>query len=128
MWNIAAAYDVTVDQIKDLNGLTGDIITTGQELKVQGAYTPTPTLEPSATPRQPTRTPVPAQTAQVVETPQADEADNNNNDNDGGILGMDRQTMGLVLILICGAGLALVVLGSMNRDKGKGKQPPKSEE
>ena len=127
LWNIAAAYDVTVDQIKDLNGLTGDIITTGQELKVQGAYTPTPTLEPTATPRQPTRTPVPAQTAQVVETPLADE-ENNNNNNDGGILGMDRQTMGLVLILICGAGLALVVLGSMNRDKGKGKQPPKSEE
>ena len=126
LWSIAAAYDVTVDQIKDLNGLTGDIITTGQELKVQGSYTPTPTLEPSATPRQPTRTPVPAQTAQVVETPAADEG--NNSGNDGGILGMDRQTMGLVLILICGAGLALVVLGSMNRDKGKGKQPPKSEE
>ena len=64
---------------------------------------------------------MPAQTAQVVETPLADEGNNNNN-NDGGILGMDRQTMGLVLILICGAGLALVVLGSMNRDKGKGKQ------
>lgn len=125
LWNIAAAYDVTVDQIKDLNGLTGDIITTGQELKIQGAYTPTPTLEPTATPRQPTRTPVPAQTAQVVETPMAND---NGGGSDGGILGMDRQTMGLVLILICGAGLALVVLGSMNRDKGKGKQPPKSEE
>jgi hypothetical protein len=69
---------------------------------------------------------VPAQTAQVVETPAAN--DNNGGSNDGGILGMDRQTMGLVLILICGAGLALVVLGSMNRDKGKGKQPPKPED
>jgi hypothetical protein len=115
-----------VDQIKDLNGLTGDIITTGQELKIQGSYTPTPTLEPSATPRQPTRTPVPAQTAQAVETLQPDQEGNSGSD--GTILGMDRQTMGLVLILICGAGLALVVLGSMNKDKGKGKQPPKSEE
>ncbi len=126
LWGIAAAYDVTVDQIKDLNGLTGDIITTGQELKIQGSYTPTPTLEPSATPRQPTRTPVPAQTAQAVETLQPDQEGNSGSD--GTILGMDRQTMGLVLILICGAGLALVVLGSMNKDKGKGKQPPKSEE
>lgn len=125
LWSIAAAYDVSVDQLKDLNGLTSDIITTGQEIKVQGAYTPTPTLEPSATPRQPTRTPVPAQTAQAVETPQQEVGTTDNGSNDGTILGMDRQTMGLVLILICGAGLALVVLGSMN--KGKGKQPPKSE-
>ena len=126
LWSIAAAYDVTVDEIKNLNGLTSDIITTGQELKIQGSYTPTPTLEPSATPRQPTRTPVPAQTAQAVETPAPDEGSKNSSDN--GIFGMDRQTLGLVLILICGAGLALVVLGSMNRDKSKGKQPPKSEE
>ncbi|MDK2982285.1 MAG: hypothetical protein PWQ55_2632 [Chloroflexota bacterium] len=125
LWNIAAAYDVTVDQIKSLNGLNSDIITTGQELKIQGSYTPTPTLEPSATPRQPTRTPVPAQTAQAVETATPVPGGNNGDD---GFLGMDRQTMGLVLILICGAGLALVVLGSMNRDKGKGKQPPKSED
>jgi LysM repeat protein len=125
LWNIAAAYDVTVDQLKQLNGLTSDIITTGEEIKIQGANTPTPSPEPSATPRQPTRTPVPAQAAQAVGTPQSETSSSENNS--GGFLGMDRQSMGLVLILICGAGLALVVLGSINRDKGK-KQPPKSDE
>lgn len=123
LWNIAAAYGVSVDEIKQWNNLKSDFITTGQELLVQLAPTATEPPPPTETPRAPTRTPIPAQTAKAVET-QATEARNN----DGGVLGMDRQTMGLALILICGAGLALVVLGTMNRDKNKNKkQPPKKE-
>ena len=121
LWNIAAAYDVSVDQLKDLNKLNSDIITTGQEILVQVAPTATDTPPATETPRPPTRTPIPAQTAQAVET-QAQE----DGEDDKAVLGMDRQTMGLALILICGAGLALVVLGTMSKDKNK-KKPPKQE-
>jgi LysM repeat protein len=122
LWNIAAAYGVTVDQIKDLNNLKSDIITTGQELVVQLAPTATETPLPTETPRAPTRTPIPAQTVQAFETAtmQADQQ------GEKGVLGMDRQTMGLALILICGAGLALVVLGTMSKEKNK-KQPPRQD-
>jgi len=121
LWNIAAAYDVSVDQLKDLNNLNSDIITTGQEILVQVAPTATDTPPATETPRPPTRTPIPAQTAQAVET-QTQE----NGEDDKAVLGMDRQTMGLALILICGAGLALVVLGTMSKDKNK-RKPPKQE-
>jgi murein DD-endopeptidase MepM/ murein hydrolase activator NlpD len=116
LWNIAAAYGVTVDDLKKMNKLSSDFISVGQQLVVQMAPTATETPLPTETPRPPTRTPIPAQTAQAVETQVAttDKGDNNNE-----VFGMDRQTMGLALILICGAGLALVVLGTMGKDKHK---------
>ena len=118
LWSIAVAYDVTIDQIKAANGLSKDTIFTGQELVIQAAYTPTPSPTATLTPRPPTRTPIPQQTAQPVATLQEESKEN------GGvksILNMDRKTMGLILILICGIGLALMIIGSA----GKDKKPPK---
>ena len=120
LWNIAVAYDVTIDQIKAVNGLKNDLIFTGQELVIQAGYTPTPSPTATVTPRPPTRTPIPQQTARPVGTAQNKESGN------GGvqsILNMDRKTMGLILILICGVGLALMVIGS----SGKNKKPPKED-
>ena len=68
LWSIAVAYDTTPDQIKAMNGLTSDVITVGQELVIQVAYTPTPSPTATLTPRPPTRTPIPQQTAQPVAT------------------------------------------------------------
>lgn len=118
-WSIAAAYDITVEQLVALNNL-GDnpVIYVGQELIIQPAATPTPSPTATLTPRPPTRTPIPAQTAQPVVT-QTSEVEGG-----GALLNMDRRTMGLILILICGAGLALMVIGTISRDK----QPPKKEE
>jgi LysM repeat protein len=119
LWNIAAAYDVTVDQLLALNGLKAkDYITTGQQIIVQAANTATPTTTATLTPRAPTRTPVPPQTAQAVAAQPEESA---GVQKEG--LGLDRQTMGLALILICGLGLALVVIGTISKDK----KPPKSE-
>lgn len=115
LWNIAAAYDVSVDQIKLWNNLSSDIISVGQELLVQLAYTATPTLTATNTPRPATSTPIPPRTVQPGEAqPEESEVDSG-----GGFLGLDRQSMGLALILICGAGLALVVIGSISKDKQK---------
>jgi LysM repeat protein len=112
LWSIAAAYDVTVDQIQSLNNLSENAyIYVGDELIVRSGYTPTPSPTITLTPRPPTRTPVPPQTAQPIAT-QEEEAVTAS-----GFLGLDRQTMGLALILICGAGLALVVIGMSSKGK-----------
>ena len=119
LWSIALAYETTVDQLRALNNLTANaVIYEGQTLMVRAPYTPTPSPTATETPRPPTRTPIPAQTAQPVATAVQEDAE-------GGFLGLDRQTMGLVLILISGVGLVLIVLGTMTRDK---KQKTKTEE
>jgi LysM repeat protein len=120
LWSIAVAYDITIDQIKAVNGLKNDTIFTGQELVIQAAYTPTPSPTATLTPRPPTRTPIPQQTAQPVATVQEE---GKGNSGAKSILNMDRKTMGLVLILICGVGLALMIIGSA----GKDKKPPKED-
>jgi len=121
LWGIAVAYDITIDQIKTANGLKTDTIFTGQELVIQAAYTPTPSPTATLTPRPPTRTPIPQQTAQPVGT--AVEKGKVNNGAKS-ILNMDRKTMGLALILICGIGLALMIIGTASKDK----KPPKQDD
>ena len=121
LWSIAAAYEVTVDQLLAINNLSANaVIYEGQTLLVRLAYTPTPSPTITQTPRTPTRTPIPAQTAQVVKT-QAP----NSEDSIFGFLGHDRQTMGLALILISGIGLVLIIVGTMAKDKKT--KPPQSE-
>lgn len=110
-WSIAAAYDITIEQLYGLNNLTeDDFIYVGQELLVQLAYTPTPSPTATLTPRPPTRTPIPPQTAETVPTQEAQT-------DGGGFLGMNRSTTGLVLILVSGVGLALMLVSILGRDK-----------
>jgi LysM repeat protein len=121
LWSIAAAYEVTVEQLLALNNLSANaVIYEGDTLLVQLAYTPTPSPTITQTPRTPTRTPIPAQTAQAVKTPAP-----NSEENIFGFLGLDRQTMGLALILISGIGLVLIIVGTMAKDKKP--KSPKSE-
>jgi LysM repeat protein len=77
---IAQAYQVTVQEIKVLNGLSGDDIYVGDQLIIYPAYTPTPTGQatetrtqtpgPTST-RRPTRTASPSATLQT-RTPSPD--------------------------------------------------------
>ncbi len=121
LWSIAAAYEVTVDQLLALNNLSVNaLIYEGRTLLVQPAYTPTPSPTATQTPRPSTRTPIPAQTAQPVKTQASNSEDSSNS-----FLGLDRQTMGLALILISGIGLVLIIVGTMVKDKKP--EPPQSE-
>ena len=115
-WSIAAAYDITLDELVALNNLGKDsVIYVGQKLIIQPAATPTPTPTVTLTPRPPTRTPIPAQTAQPVATQEPESGS-------GSFLNLDRSTLGLILILICGAGLALMVVGTVSKDKNSSKK------
>jgi len=117
---IAPVTVVTPNEDGSLNNLSANaVIYVGQTLLVQPAYTPTPSPTATQTPRPPTRTPVPAQTAQAVKTQAL-----NSEDNGSGIFGLDRQTMGLALILVSGIGLVLIVVGTMAKDKKT--KPPQS--
>ena len=120
-WSIAAAYDITVDQLVALNNLgTNPVIFEGQKLIIQQGYTPTPSPTATLTPRPPTRTPIPAQTAQPVATQESAES--------GSIFNVNRSTMGLILVLICGAGLALMAIGTTKREKPSAKKSDKEED
>jgi len=121
LWSIAAAYEVTVDQLLAINDLSANaVINEGQMLLARPAYTPTPSPTITQTPRTPTRTPIPAQTAQAVKTQIP-----NSEDSIFSFLGLDRQAMGLALILISGIGLVLIIVGTMAKDKKT--KPPQSE-
>lgn len=113
LWSIAAAYEVTIDQLLALNNLTANaVIYEGQTLLIRPRYTPTPSPTITQTPRTPTRTPIPAQTAQTVKSQEPKSEDSGSS-----IFGLDRQSMGLALILICGIGLVLIIVGTMAKDK-----------
>ena len=66
---IAAAYGVTVEQIKTLNSLTSNVIHIGQKLLIRPAYTPTLTPTITETPLPPTPTAIPPTATPITFTP-----------------------------------------------------------
>lgn len=118
--SIAVAYGVTVNQLKELNGLTSNDIYVGQVLIIRKA--PTPTVSPTRTPTlmRPTRTttptrvpttPSPTRTITPTAAPSIlDVLDK-----------VDRPTMGLVLVVISGVGLVGMIVSNFVKKKPKEK-------
>lgn len=124
LWSIAIAYGVKIADLIALNGLAPTpVIYTGDKILVVQAPTPTETQPPTETPtptREPTRTPTPTRTPEpptatptptLTPTPtpwlrMPDLGDDAN-----------RRTLGIGLIVVCGLGLAAVVLGGMRRKR-----------
>ena len=113
LWSIAIAYGVTVEQLRLLNNFAPNTnnIYVGETLVIRIASTPLPSPTVTPTPRQPTRTPVPPQ---VVETIQPVQPTASTTPILGGI---DRTTIGLLLVLLCGIGLVLIIMGTLRRNK-----------
>lgn len=130
LWAIAVAYfgphpDMTSfeEQIMKQNGMTlSNQIWPGDKLLIQPSLTPTvsPTITPSPIP--PTRTPtpplgmmtvVPTRTATPTATlePPA-----------GMVSGLDRRSLGIIIVVVCGVGLLVVVVLSLIRQKPKKPQ------
>ncbi len=106
MWSIAQAYGITVEQLQGLNNLTGNqTIFVGEKLLVRPKFTATPEPTVTATPREPTRTPVPPLAPQPVNTavPLA-----------GGTSPLSNfRSIGLLLVAVCGLGLAGLLLSGL---------------
>ena len=112
LWSIANAYGTTLEQLRSLNNLSDNApIYIGETLLIRLPYTPTPSPTPTITPRPPTRTPVPPQPAEGASE------STSQSPTTSFLANIDRQALGLVLILICGIGLVLVLLGALRREK-----------
>lgn len=111
VWSIAVAYGTTEGRIIELNRLSSNaIIYEGETLLIRPAYTPTPSPTVTLTPRPPTRTPIPPQLAETL--------DSNSAAIDLPSLGgLDRTTIGLILVLVCGIGLVLIIMGTLHKGK-----------
>lgn len=113
LWTIAQAYDVPIDQILRNSGLSQGTTTVfvGQELIIQSASDPTPTLPPTDTPEpgtptptqpRPTLTPIPTRTPMPTVTPTTPPSALHLALGDG-------KNVGLGLILASGLGLIIVI-------------------
>ena len=111
LWSIAITYGTTVEQLQALNNLSANaVIYEGETLLIRLANTPTPSPTITPTPRPATRTPVPPQLAETVE-PNAAAVDRSL------LGGLDRTTVGLILVLVCGIGLVLISMSALRRGK-----------
>lgn len=118
LFYIALAYDVTVNYIKEQNGLTSDDISEGQTLRIKQAPTPTPTPTFTATPVYPTRTPT-LKAAAVTSTPLPTITPTPAPSLLGTLPKLDRQLLGLILVILSGLGLVVVLWLNFLKPKKK---------
>lgn len=122
LWSIAIAYNTHIEDIKALNRWTSDTVYVGQTLIIRAAPSATLTPTITTTPTLPTRTPTaikspgtaaPSKTPTRTLTPTPIIK---------AIPKLSRQNLGIIIIGVCGAGLAAVFLASVFRKKPKRKK------
>jgi LysM repeat protein len=105
--SIAAAYGVTLDELKSINSLTTDTIYEGQDLKIKQVATPTPaptvlaTVMPQNTPSALTGV-SPTTVSLLLQTPTAQSSPVQASSV------FDRQTVGLLMVIFSIIGLAVI--------------------
>jgi LysM repeat protein len=124
---IAEAYGVTVNEIKELNYLTNDVIYEGDKLIIRTAraagptstetatQTPTRVASPTRKPtRTPTATPTPMITTPTTPTASLPQA--------ASIMGSDQvgNILVVAIVVLAGGGVILMVVGSFIKAKPKG--------
>lgn len=117
---IAQAYGLSVQALKDMNGLTTDNLMIGDKLLiVRGATltptattttTPTLTRTPTRTPRPKTPTPTRTNTPTVTPTPRPTSVIHLPD------LDVDNRTLGTVMVIVCALGLVVVGVTAFRKD------------
>jgi len=110
LWSIAMAYGTHIDILQQLNSLGSSTdIYQGEKLLMPSAEPPsTPTVTP--TPPLPTRTVTPTRVLPTLGIATATSAVASGSD-----LSLDRRTLGLIIIAICGLGLGTVMFTASRR-------------
>lgn len=125
LWTIAVAYGITVGRIKEINKLISDTVYVGDKLIIQPSFTPTISLTVTLTPLPPTRTTTPTRTprtptatlsptATITPTPEPWL----------NLEGFNRQTLGMVIIVISALGVGFLALGMVLKRKPASPQAP----
>lgn len=125
LWSIAEAYGLTPQELATLNGLdiNNPLIWAGQKLLIRTAPPATDTPTITVTVPIPTRTPRPTYTitaTRVTPTPSVTPTPTKKPllpNFAPGASASDR-TIGIIIIVVCGLGLAMVIIGSL-RSRGK---------
>lgn len=124
LWSIAIAYGTHIEDIKALNKLTRDTVYVGETLIIRLALTVTPTPEITVTPPLPSRTAAPTQYLKMPSRTPLPTATATPEPAIPGFGGMDRRTLGIVIIAVCSLGLAVVLLVSSLRNRPKHPDKP----
>jgi len=118
MWDIAINYGMKVVDLATMNGISpsNPVVYIGQEIVVRFAFTVTPTgtITPTSplptSTRRPTRTLIPTEPEQIV-APQLTAAPTERPimPEVPSLRALDRRTIGIIIVIICGLGLVIVV-------------------
>ncbi|MEI8132139.1 MAG: CAP domain-containing protein [Leptolinea sp.] len=119
-WSIAIAYNMKINEIIQLNGLSsGSVLRIGQKLTIHGPFTATPDLSPTPSLEPETPTPTITQTPTITLTPTLTYTPTPRPlfESAAGLQNLDRRSFGVGLVVVCVLGLGLMILGGFRRKK-----------
>ncbi len=118
LWSIAVAYNTHIKDLQDLNALgETNTIYVGMKLIIRFAPTATISPTPSITPIRPSRTPTP-KTSPKTATPYFTPTFTATPTLEPLIQGLpklDRRSLGIIIIAVCGLGLGVVLIGTLRK-------------
>lgn len=122
-WSIAIAYGIKIADISILNGLptANPVLQLGQKLLIKPSYTPTMTGQATATSDLPTETPQPSSTPRPTEPPPTPTITPTPTQQPllPAIHLSNESGVGLIIVLVCGAGLAAIMITTLRGNKNQ---------
>ncbi len=120
LWQIALAYGTHVETLQTLNNLPNTNIMADQKLLIQPSFTPTVAPTVTATPTLPTRTPTSSAAPRTPSFTHTPTATLTPTPIIASLPGLDRRSIGIIVIGVCVLGLGGVLAASLiHRKPGK---------